>query len=150
MFRSRRIFDGMVHNLVFEMHWAHQKMAKTDLQNRSKNKKMQKLAKFTMNSSFSTKTWCTWVVLMESSYKPCFPFNNFSQYCEILPRCCKIAYIVKNWTFYNIYNFASYGQYFTVLWQVIERKTWFVLGLHQNYPRASSFGGKRWIHNECG
>ena len=54
---------------------------------------------------------------------------------------------MKSSVFYNICNFAAYGQYFTVLQQIIERKTWIVLGLHQNYPCASSFGGKRQIVN---
>ena len=54
---------------------------------------------------------------------------------------------MKSSVFDNICNFAASGQYFTVLWKVIERKTWFVLVLRQNYPRASSFGGKRQIVN---
>ena len=56
IFCSRMIFDGMVHILVFGRHLAPQKMAKINLQNRSKNQELQKIAKFTMNSSFSTKT----------------------------------------------------------------------------------------------
>ena len=66
-----------------------------------------------MNSSFSTKTRCTWVVLLESWYKPSFPYNNFSQYCEILPKCCKIAYIVKNLIFHDSFFWSCK---FDVLW----------------------------------
>ena len=90
-----------------------QKTAKIDLQNCSKNQKLQKSTKFTMNSSFSTKTRCTWVVLLESWYKPSFPYNNFSQYCEILPKCCKIAYIVKNLIFHDSFFWSCK---FDVLW----------------------------------
>ena len=57
---------------------------------------------------------------------------------------------MKSSVFYNICNFAAFGQYFTVLWKIIVRKRWFVSTLQQNYPCASSFGGKRRIHSEFG
>ena len=44
--------------------------------------------------------------------------------------------------FDSLFNFAVFGQYFTVLWEVIVKEVCFKLALHQNKPRAANFGEK--------
>ena len=91
-------------------------------------------------------TALVWVLTVVVRYAPILPDPSWLKY-----QCTSNLQDIMKYSFFdNFGNFVVLGQYFTILWEVIVRKTWFELALHQNKPHAANFGRKRGICNEFG